>query len=64
MATPSQINANQVNAQQSTGPRSPEGKARVAQNALRHGLTARHLFLSISVKVLGNSITQILLPIP
>ena len=45
MATPSQINANQVNAQQSTGPRSPEGKARVAQNALRHGLTARHLVI-------------------
>src|SRR5437762_1996506 len=43
MATPAQTIANQNNAQFSTGPRTTEGKARVAQNALRHGLTAKHL---------------------
>jgi len=30
--------ANRENAQRSTGPRSPEGKRRVAQNAQRHGV--------------------------
>lgn len=31
--------ANQANAQRSTGPRSPEGKAQAARNAFKHGLT-------------------------
>ena len=43
MASPAQINANQANAQSSTGPRTLAGKARVSRNAVRHGLTARHL---------------------
>jgi len=38
MTTESQINANRQNAQQSTGPRTDEGKAKVAQNATKHGL--------------------------
>jgi hypothetical protein len=46
MASPAQLTANQTNAQSSTGPRTPEGKACVSQNALRHGLTARHLVIS------------------
>jgi len=45
MASPAQINANQANAQFSTGPRTAAGKTRVAQNAVRHGLTARHLVI-------------------
>jgi hypothetical protein len=41
MATPSQINANRTNAQKSTGPKTPEGKARSRRNGLQHGLTAK-----------------------
>ncbi len=40
MTTQAQILANRLNAQKSTGPRSPQGKAGVAQNALKHGLSA------------------------
>jgi hypothetical protein len=43
MASPAQISNNRENARHSTGPVTPEGKARVAQNALKHGLTATHL---------------------
>ena len=43
MATQAQITANQANALLSTGPTSAEGKARVAQNAIKHGLTAKNL---------------------
>ena len=46
MATAAQILANQSNAQQSTGPRTAEGKAASAQNHRSHGFTARFSLLS------------------
>jgi len=42
MSTETKIIANRRNAQKSTGPRTPEGKSIVSQNALKHGLTAAH----------------------
>ena len=42
MATQQQIDANRQNAQKSTGPKTPEGKAAISQNALTHGLTAEN----------------------
>jgi hypothetical protein len=38
--SPEQLVANRANAANSTGPRTPEGKARSAQNARKHGFTA------------------------
>ena len=40
MATQAQIDANRLNAQKSTGPRTPDGKAAIRQNAFRHGFTS------------------------
>ena len=45
MPTEKQIHANRLNAQKSTGPKTPEGKAKVSMNSLRHGLRARALIL-------------------
>jgi len=42
MTTEARIHANRRNAQKSTGPQTPQGKAVVSQNALEHGLSARH----------------------
>jgi hypothetical protein len=42
--TPALLAANRANAQKCTGPRTPEGRTRVALNALRHGLKARSFF--------------------
>jgi len=46
MATDKQIAANRKNAQKSTGPKTPEGRAAVRLNGLKHGLTATTLVLA------------------
>ena len=38
--------ANQANARLSTGPQTPEGKARSSQNARKHGLSARQVVIA------------------
>jgi len=45
VASECQIKANRLNAQRSTGPRTADGKARVALNALKHGLTGEQAVL-------------------
>lgn len=39
--SPSQLEANRLNAQKSTGPQTAHGKTRSSQNAFKHGLTAK-----------------------
>ena len=45
MTSERQKAANRANARHSTGPKTPEGKAVVSRNALRHGLRARDVVL-------------------
>ena len=45
MSSEQKIAANRINAQLSTGPRTADGKARVASNALTHGLTGKQIVL-------------------
>jgi hypothetical protein len=45
MASERQTAANRSNSQLSTGPRSVEGKARIAANAMKHGLTGKQMIL-------------------
>ena len=45
MTSKKQANANRRNALKSTGPKTPEGKAAVSRNALRHGFLSREILL-------------------
>jgi hypothetical protein len=40
--SPRKLEANRKNAQRSTGPKTPEGKAKSSQNALTHGIFVKH----------------------
>ena len=60
MATEKQFEANRQNAQKSTGPKTPEGRAAVRLNGVKHGLTAEtirnpHVRRGIRGKRLGES---------
>jgi len=46
MATEAQTLANRQNAQKSTGPKTPDGKAAISQNAVKHGLSAHNDVIS------------------
>jgi hypothetical protein len=61
MSTEKQIAANRANAQKSTGPRTPEGRAKVRANAIRHGLTGQILTLSESERPLFDELLNSLL---
>jgi hypothetical protein len=45
MTTEKQFEANRQNAQKSTGPKTPEGRAAVRLNGVKHGLTAETIIL-------------------
>jgi hypothetical protein len=45
MSTEAQLAANKANAQHSTGPKTPEGKAASCQNNFRHGFTGQFTVL-------------------
>ena len=45
MATPAQIDANRLNSQLSSGPRTAEGKAASAANSFKHGLYAKSVVI-------------------
>ena len=62
MSTPKQIEANQSNAQQSTGPRTQPGKSRSALNACRHGLTGHVTVLPHEDREAYDAFAKQLLP--
>jgi hypothetical protein len=58
MATIKQIEANRLNAQKSTGPRSVEGKLRSSQNALKSGIDAESLIILGEDRAALETLTQ------
>jgi hypothetical protein len=62
MSTATQIEANRLNAQASTGPTSAEGKAKSSLNALSHGFYSKHLLLPeedpAELKLLRSSLIE------
>ena len=58
MSTQRQIAANRKNAQKSTGPKTPQGRAAVARNALKHGLTARQAVIETESQAEFNKILR------
>ena len=60
MSSEKKIAANRRNCQKSTGPCTPQGKAVVSQNALKHGLTAKTVIRSEDQAEFDLHRTQIL----
>jgi hypothetical protein len=58
MPSDKQLHANRRNAQKSTGPRTPEGKAKVRLNSLKHGLCAQDSILPGEDVQAFNDLTQ------
>jgi hypothetical protein len=58
MATIKQIEANRLNSQKSTGPRSVEGKLRSSQNALKSGINAESLIIHGEDRAALETLTQ------
>ena len=67
MTTELQITANQENSRLSTGAKTSEGKAIVAQNAIKHGLLSHKLILGEEDldcwKILLNGLVETFLPV-
>ena len=57
MSTKAQIRANRRNVQKSTGPRTPEGKAAVSQNAVKHGKPRRRQTTCPSCQLVNHEVT-------
>ena len=66
MTSDKQIQANRRNARKSTGPKTPEGKAAVRLNALKHGLLSQEMLLpgedEEALRVLGEHLRNELQP--
>lgn len=45
MSTPAQVFANRENATKSTGPKTPDGKARSSKNSLKHGFNTKEFII-------------------
>jgi len=67
MVSDKQLQANRENALKSTGPKTPEGKARVRHNALRHGLLSQEILLpgedETALEELGENLRAELEPV-
>jgi hypothetical protein len=61
MATDQQIAANRLNAQLSSGPKSPEGRKRSSMNALRHGLTGQVTTMTDEDRTAHDNFTKTLI---
>lgn len=57
--TPLKLQANQDNAKQSTGPKTPKGKSFVRRNALKHGLTASRLMFTHDGQPIDNGVADL-----
>ena len=57
--SPRKLEANRENAKRSTGPTSPEGKAKSAQNATKHGIFAKQFLLGVAPENVEETATLV-----